>query len=64
MFNWIKSVVAAGKRLAASINELSETISAINAQARHAAGLKDEGPLALPAARRKRAEAAANGKGE
>lgn len=57
MFTWIKSVYAAGQRLAAALNALAETAEVINSQARTASGLDAlpqsidgaAGPAALPA---------------
>ncbi len=56
MFGWIRNLTAAGRRLAASLSSLADTVDEANGAARKACGLKP--PAALPAPKEVKAVAA------
>jgi hypothetical protein len=63
-FSWLMAIAAAGNRLAASMNSMSDILEDLRSQLRHASGLEEGEPLALPATRRKKVETVVrNGKG-
>jgi hypothetical protein len=56
VFNWLRTLTSAGRRLAASLNALADTLDDVTAAARKATGMK--APAALPAPREMKAVAA------